>query len=98
MSSTSATKHGMIFSLLVVMALSAVGVTFLHMGTMANNAAIFTIAFAMAALVFFQYMELKMEGKLIYWIVIIPLVLFAILVVLFMPDVCHYSIDWLKGL
>ncbi len=98
MSTNTKTSHGMIFSALVVMALSAVGLTFLHLSTMMNNLAIFTVAFAMAALVFFQYMELKMEGKLIYWVMVIPCVLFAILVIMLIPDVCHYSVDFLKGL
>jgi len=95
-SNTASNNHAMIFSTLVVMALAAVGVTFLHLPLMANNVAIFAIAFVMAGLVFFQYMDLKSEGKLIYWIVIIPFVLFGILVVLFIPDVCHYSINFLR--
>jgi len=97
MSSNSATNnHSLIFSLLVIMVLGAVGVTFLHLPIMANNLSIFAIAFTMAGLVFFQYMDLKSEGKLIYWIMIIPCVLFGILFVLFIPDVCHYSIDFLR--
>ena len=95
-SNTASNNHTMIFSVLVVMALSAVGVTFLHMPIMANNVAIFAIAFVMAGLVFFQYMDLKSEGKLIYWIMVIPCVLFGILVLLFIPDVCHYSINFLR--
>lgn len=98
MSATTKTSHGMIFSMLVVMALSAVGITLLHLSVMMNNLAIFTVAFVMAALVFFQYMELKTEGKLIYWVMVIPCVLFAILVIMLIPDVCHYSVDFLKGL
>jgi caa(3)-type oxidase subunit IV len=95
-SNTASNNHSMIFSVLVVMALSAVGVTFFHFPIMTNNIAIFAIAFVMAGLVFFQYMDLKSEGKLIYWIMIIPFVLFGILVLLFIPDVCHYSIDFLR--
>jgi hypothetical protein len=98
MNSTSKTQHGTIFSMLVVLALSAVGVTYLHLPVMSNNLAVFAVAFVMAALVFFQYMELKLEGKLIYWVMIIPCVLFVILVVLLIPDVCHFSVDFLKGL
>ncbi len=95
-SNTASNNHTTVFSVLVVMALSAVGVTFLHLPLMANNVAIFSIAFVMAGLVFFQYMDLKSEGKLIYWIMIIPFVLFGILLVLFIPDVCHYSINFLR--
>lgn len=95
-SNVSANNHTMIFSVLVLLALSAVGITFLHMPILQNNLAIFAVATFMAGLVFFQYMDLKSEGKLIYWIIIIPFVLFGILVLLFIPDVCHYSIDFLK--
>ena len=95
-SNTASNNHMMIFSVLVVMALSAVGVSFLHLPVLANNFSIFAIAFVMAGLVFFQYMDLKSEGKLIYWIMIIPFILFGILFVLFIPDVCHYSIDFLR--
>ena len=94
----NSSNHAAIFSALVVLALSAVGITFLHMGVVANNLAIFAVATFMAALVFFQYMDLKSEGKLIYWIIIIPFVLFGILVVLFIPDVCHFSPDFLRAL
>jgi caa(3)-type oxidase subunit IV len=97
-STTSSTKHGMVFSALVAMALSSVGIVFLHLPGFTQNIAVFSVAFLMAGLVFFQYMDLKSEGKLIYWIMVIPFVLFGILVVLFIPDVCHYSIDFMKGL
>lgn len=93
---SSNSNHSVIFSALVVLALCSVGIFFLHLPTMMNNLAIFGVAAAMASLVFFQYMGLKMEGKLIYWTLVIPCVLFGILVVLFIPDVCHYSIDFLK--
>lgn len=92
----STNNHSVIFSVLVVLALSAVGISFLGLPVMANNLAVFSVATVMAGLVFFQYMDLKSEGKLIYWIMIIPFVLFGILLVLFIPDVCHYSIDFLK--
>jgi caa(3)-type oxidase subunit IV len=92
----SNTNHSVIFSALVVLAACSVGIFFLHMPTMMNNLAIFAVALVMATLVFFQYMGLKIEGKLIYWTLVIPCVLFGILLVLFIPDVCHYSIDFLK--
>ncbi len=95
-SNTSVNNHSAIFSVLVLLALSAVGITFLHLPVVSNNLAVFAVATVMAGLVFFQYMDLKSEGKLIYWIMIIPFVLFGILLVLFIPDVCHYSIDFLK--
>jgi|GEM_PF-1122941 len=95
-SKSSSVNHSMIFSALVVMALLSVGIFFLHLPLVSNNLAIFAVAVVMASLVFFQYMDLKKEGKLIYWIMVIPFVLFGILFVLFIPDVCHYSIDFLK--
>lgn len=98
MQNQHSSNHAMIFSALVVLALSAVGVYFLHLSFLMNNMAIFSIALLMALLVFFQYMDLKNEGGLIYWVMIVPFVLFGILVVMLIPDVCHYSVDFLKGL
>ncbi|HVZ79720.1 MAG TPA: hypothetical protein VHE12_02835 [bacterium] len=95
-SNTASANHSAIFTSLVVLVLCSVGIFFLHLPIMMNNLAIFAVAVVMASLVFFQYMGLKMEGKLIYWTLVIPCVLFGILVVLFTPDVCHYSIDFLK--
>ena len=97
-STTASVKHTMVFGALVAMVLSSVGIFLLRLPGLTQNFAIFAVAFLMAGLVFFQYMDLKSEGKLIYWIMIIPFVLFGILVALFIPDVCHYSIDFLKGI
>lgn len=96
MKATPSSNHSMIFFTLVILGLASVGIAHLHMPTVSNNLAIFAVAVVMAALVFFQYMDLKSEGSLIYWIMIIPFVLFGILVLLFIPDVCHYSIDFMK--
>jgi caa(3)-type oxidase subunit IV len=98
MNAPTSSNHTAVFISLIVLVLCAVGVTFLHLSVMTQNFSIFGVAAVMASLVFFQYMNLKSEGHLIYWLTIIPLVLFAILVVLLMPDVCHYSIPFLKGL
>ncbi len=98
MSSKASTNHAAIFSSLLVLSLCAVGITFLHLSIMANNLAIFGVAAVMAGLVLFQYMNLKGEGGLIYWVLIVPLALFAILLFLLMPDVCHFSVDFLRGL
>jgi len=98
MNTTPNSQHGTIFASLVVLAFCGVGAFFLHLPVMMNNLAIFAIALLMALLVFFQYMDLKSEGKLIYWVIIIPFILFGILVALFTPDVCHFNIDWLKNL
>ena len=93
---TTSNNHMAVFSSLVTLALVAVGITFLHLPVLGNNLAIFSVATVMAGLVFFQYMDLRDEGKLIYWILIIPCFLFGLLVFLFIPDVCHYSIDFLR--
>lgn len=98
MSSKASTNHAAVFSSLLVLSLCAVGITFLHLSIMANNLAIFGVAAVMAGLVLFQYMNLKGEGGLIYWVLIVPLALFAILLFLLMPDVCHFSVDFLRGL
>lgn len=98
MSSKTSSNHAAVFSSLMVLSLCAVGVTFLHLSILANNLAIFGVAVVMAGLVVFQYMNLKGEGILIYWVILVPLVLFAILVFLLMPDVCHFSVDFLKGI
>ncbi len=97
MNSKTTSNHMAVFSSLVVLSLCAVGVTFLHLSVVGNNLAIFGVAVVMAGLVLFQYMNLKSESSVIYWLTIIPMVLFAILVFLFIPDVCHFSIDFLRG-
>ena len=43
-------------------------------------------------------MGLKIKGPLVVWIFIIPIVLFAIMVVLMMPDIAHVKVDFLKVL
>lgn len=93
---TSSNNHTAVFSTLVVLVFLSVGVTLLRLPVVPNNLAIFAVAVVMASLVFFQYMDLKDEGKLIYWIMVIPFVLFGILLVLFIPDVCHFSINFLR--
>lgn len=98
MNNAKTSKHAAVFSSLVVLAICSVGIFFLHLSVLANNLAIFTVAVFMAALVLLQYMNLKAEGHLIYWLMIIPMVLFAILFVLFIPDVCHYSINFLRAI
>ena len=95
-SKTPSSNHTAVFSTLLVMALLSVGITFLHLPVTSSNLAIFAVAVVMAGLVFFQYMDLKDEGKLIHWIMVIPFVLFGILFVLFIPDVCHFHIDFLR--
>ena len=90
--SQNPTSHTVVFSLLVVLVLCAVGVSLLHLPPLTNNFAIFAIAFVMAGLVVVQYMGLKMEGPTVRLVVAVPVVLFAILVILLMPDIAHVTI------
>ncbi len=85
-------NHGLIFSLLVIFVFLSVGVSQLHLSGGMNNLLVFGFAFVMAGLVAAQYMDLRLEGRLIRWIVVIPLVLFFILVVLLLPDIAHHPI------
>lgn len=98
MNNVKTSNHTVVFSSLVILALCSVGIFFLHLSILANNLAIFAVAVCMASLVLLQYMNLKAEGHLIYWLMVIPMVLFAILLVLFIPDVCHYSINFLRAI
>ena len=79
-------NHGMVFTVLVILAAVSVGVPFLHLGTVPHNALLFGIAFFMAFLVIMQYMGLKQEGPLVFAFFIVPFVLFAILVALLIPE------------
>jgi len=65
MNSKTSPNHVVVFSSLVVLSLCAVGITLLHLSTLANNLAIFSVAVVMAGLVLFQYMNLKSEGAII---------------------------------
>lgn len=48
---------------------------------------VFGIALVKALLVAWHYMHLRHEGRMIYVIVLIPILLFAILVLLLLPDI-----------
>ncbi len=82
----SSSNHTMIYGLLVVLALSIVGVSKLSLSLVPHNLAIFSIATVMAILVAIQYMGLKIEGALIYWLMVIPFILFAIFVFTLVPE------------
>ena len=90
--SKSPTSHTLVFSFLVALVLCAVGVSLLHLPPLANNLAIFAVAFVMAGLVVAQYMDLRMEGLTVKLVVAVPVILFAILVILLMPDVAHVPV------
>jgi len=85
-SKSASVNHGFIFAMLVVLVLGSVGVSLLHLPGLTNNLVIFGIAVLMAGLVAFQYMNLKIEGPLVAWLVIIPFILFGILVLVLLSD------------
>ena len=85
-SKSASMNHGYIFAMLVILVLGSVGVCVLHLPAVTNNLVIFGIATVMACLVVFQYMNLKMEGPLVIWTVIVPLIMFGILVLVLLSD------------
>jgi cytochrome c oxidase subunit IV len=92
---TPTAHHKLVYTMLVILALLSVGMGFLHLPAIVNNVAIFTIAFAMAALVVAHYMGLRWEGPIILWTFLVPIILFAILVVLLVPDIAHSPLPFL---
>ena len=85
----TSSNHGILYALLVVLVALAAWVSLLHLSPGLNNLAVFGIAFTMAALVLAQYMGLRWEGPLVLWVFAIPVILFAILVVMLLPDIAH---------
>lgn len=92
----SAANHGTVFGILALLALCSIATGVLHFPEALNDVLIFGIAFAMAGLVILQYMGLKLEGQLVLWTFLVPVILFAILVVGLMPDIAHTSIEFLR--
>jgi caa(3)-type oxidase subunit IV len=90
-------NHGPIFILLVALVFSSVGVHLLHLSPAVNNWMVLGIACVMAGLVVAHYMGLKWEGILVDWIVVVPLVLFAILMVVLLPDLGGSSFKFFAG-
>lgn len=91
-----AASHEVIFSILVVLLLLAVGAGFLGLPVVTHNLIILGIAFVMAGLVLAQYMGLRIEGPLVLWTILVPVVLFVILVFLLMPDISHVPVEFLR--
>ncbi len=85
--------HGLIFSFLVVLVLCSVGLSLLHLSPLLNNLLIFGIAIAMAGLVLFQYMDLRLEGPMVIWLAIIPVVMFLIVVTVLLADTGHLVVN-----
>ena len=89
-------KHEMVFALLAVLAFFSVRTALLHILAFWKNVVIFGAAFVLAGLVVAQYMGFRMEGPVMIIIFVIPLVLFAIMVILLMPDIAHVKVDFLR--
>jgi len=90
---TSKSNHELVYVALVILALVTVGASFLHLPGNENVYLIFGLATVQCLLVAFQYMGLKLEGVMVYGLVIVPLILFAILVFLCIPDISHYPLN-----
>jgi cytochrome c oxidase subunit 4 len=77
-----------IFAALVVLTIITVGVYFLHPSSeLVKILLALLIASVKAILVAYFFMHLKFEGKLIYTIFIVPLILCVLLVVALIPDI-----------
>jgi len=76
----------MIFGSLVLLTLISVAATFLPLPGVEVDLILLAIALLMTSLVGFQYMGLKREGRLVRWAVVVPLVLFAILLIVLLLD------------
>lgn len=90
--SASKSNHELVYFALVILALVTVGASLLHLPGNENVYLIFGLALIQSLLVAVQYMGLKLEGVMVYALVIIPLILFAILVFLCIPDIAHYPL------
>jgi len=83
---THKANYNEIFYWLVGLAtISVVGSVF-HLPAVFVNTLVFGIAFVKASLVAWHFMHIKNEGRLIYMIAVIPVVLFIILVTILVPD------------
>jgi cytochrome c oxidase subunit 4 len=79
-----------IFGILVVLTIVTVAASFIRFENELINVLIaLFIASIKASCVAFYFMHLKFEGKLIYVIVIVPLILCVILVMAIIPDIGH---------
>jgi len=77
-----------IFGLLVVLTIVTVGVAFLHIEKEWIKVLLaLTIASIKASFVAAFFMHLKFEGKLIYFILIVPLAFTVVLVCALIPDI-----------
>ena len=82
----------LIFGLLVVLTVVTVAVAFIEIRSeIAKVLLALAIASVKASAVAFFFMHLKFEGKLIYLILIVPLLLCVLLVVALIPDIIYHT-------
>ena len=82
----------LIFGLLVVLTVVTVAVAFIEIRSeIAKVLLALFIASIKASAVAFFFMHLKFEGKLIYLILIVPLLLCVLLVVALIPDIIYHQ-------
>ena len=80
----------LIFAVLVILTGITVGVAFLDIhNEIAKVLLALTIASIKASAVAFFFMHLKFEGKLIYLILVVPLLLCVLLVCALIPDIVY---------
>ena len=87
-----AVPYYLIFGVLVVLTAITVAVAFLEIHSeIAKVLLALTIASIKASAVALFFMHLKFEGKLIYLILIVPLLLCILLVVALIPDIVYHT-------
>lgn len=91
--SASKSNHELVFGALVILAALTIASSFLQLPGDWGVVLIIGLAVVQAFLVSLQYMGLKLEGVMVYGLVIIPLALFAVLVFLCIPDISHYPLN-----
>lgn len=83
----SRSRHFVIWVWLVVLTAAYLAERTLGVPHHAALAIIFGIALVKAMLVAWNYMHLRHEGRMIFVILLVPILLFAILVLLLLPDI-----------
>lgn len=85
----SAKKYLMVFVWLCVLTAVEVGLVYIDMSKTLLGFLLVVSALAKAALVAMYFMHLKFEGRLIYFIVIAPIVIAIIFVLALFPDIVY---------
>jgi cytochrome c oxidase subunit 4 len=84
----------LIFAVLIILTGVTVGIAFMTFPTELINVGLaLTVAIIKASLVAMFFMHLKFEGKLIYLIVIVPLILCVLLTCALIPDILMTGAD-----